>query len=93
MHLPVEHRPVTARLRFDAHIVSLAVVAEDPVQHLHGQVAGFNPVKELHALDVVVKFPDPVLFAEGGQAGFPEMPVRDVPDVVPDRDCLDEVFV
>jgi hypothetical protein len=68
-------------------------MAEDPIQYLHGQVAGFYPVKELDTLDIMVESSDSMLFAECGQAGLPEMPVRDVADVMPERDRFDEVFV
>jgi hypothetical protein len=68
-------------------------MAEDTVQYLHGQVLVLDAVKKPDTLHVVEKFPDPVFFAEIREAGLTEMPVRDVTDIMPERDCLDEILV
>src|SRR5208283_3835416 len=68
-------------------------MAEDPVQHLHGQVLIFEPVKGPYALYVMEKFPEAVFFAEIREAGFAEVAVRDMADVVPERDRLNQVLV
>jgi len=39
-------------------------MAENAIQHLQGEVAVLDPVKELHALDIMDKLPDAVLPAE-----------------------------
>jgi hypothetical protein len=68
-------------------------VAEDAVEHLHGQVLIFNTVKELHALDIVKKSAYTVFFAECREAGLAKVAVRDMSDVMPESNCFNEIFV
>ena len=50
-------------------------------------------VKKPDTLNVVEKFSDSVFFAEIREAGLAEMPVRDMTDVMPERDCLNKILV
>jgi hypothetical protein len=68
-------------------------MAQNPVQNLEGEVTVLDPVEEMHALDIMEELPDTVLLAEPGEAVLTEMPVGDVTDVVPERDCFNEILV
>jgi hypothetical protein len=60
---------------------------------MHCEILVLYPVEELDTFDIMIKFPDPVLFAQLRKAGLPEMSVRDVAYIVPERDCFDEILV
>jgi hypothetical protein len=68
-------------------------MAEDTVKHLHGQILILDLVEEPDTLYIVGKFSDPVFFTKLQKAGFAEMPIWDVTDVVPECDCFDKIFV
>ena len=68
-------------------------MAEDTVQHLHGQILVLDLVEEPDTLNIVGKFSDPVFFTECREAGLAKMPVRDVADIVPERDRFDQILV
>src|SRR5208283_1754256 len=93
LNFPVKRRPVRTGFRGNTEIIGLSVMAEDPVKHLHGQVLILDPVKGPYALYVMEKFPEVVFFAEIREAGFAEVSVRDVTDIVPERDRLNQVLV
>lgn len=90
---PVECRPVRAGFRGDTDIICLAVVAEDPIQHLKGQILILYPIKRPDALHVMEKLPDPVFFAEIRKTGFAKMPVRDMTDIVTESDCFNQILI
>ena len=68
-------------------------MTEDPIQHLHREIAVFDFVEELDTLDVMEKLPDAIPLAEIGKAVLPEMPIRDMSDVMTEGNCLDEIFI
>jgi len=77
--------------------VGLAVVAEDAVQDLEGEIQPpavfFHPLQEPDALDAVEKRPDIVLLAKSGEDPFAIMAEGGVTDVVAQGDGFDEVLV
>ncbi|MEI8330505.1 MAG: hypothetical protein WCF90_02460 [Methanomicrobiales archaeon] len=68
-------------------------MAEYPVKHLHTQITILDTVQELHALNIVKKYPDPVLFADARKAGLTKRTVRNVPDIMTKGNRLYGIFV
>src|SRR5512135_2722166 len=68
-------------------------MTEDPIQHLHREIAVLDFVEELDTLDVMEKFADAILLAESGKAALPEMPIGDMSDIMTEGNCLDEIFI
>ncbi len=68
-------------------------MTEDPIQHLHREIAVFYFVEELDTLDVMEKLPDAILLAESGKAALPEMSIRNMADIMTEGNCLDKVFI
>jgi hypothetical protein len=68
-------------------------MTENPIQYLHGEVTVFNTIEELNALYIMEKPANPVLLAEFRQACFPKMPVRDMPDIMAESNCFNQIFV
>ena len=68
-------------------------MTENTIEYLHSEITIFDLIEELHALDVVEKFSNTKLLAERGQAVLTKMPVGDMPDIVTECNCLDEILV
>lgn len=68
-------------------------MTEDSIKNLHGKIAIFDPVKKLDTLNVVEKLTYSIPLAEYGQTVLTEVPVRDMPDIMTKRNCLDEVLI
>ena len=71
----------------------LAVVAEHTVERLQAHVAAIELVEHAHGMDVVVEIAIGALVVAAGQEPLARMPERRVPQIVPERDGLDEVAV
>ena len=74
-----------------------AIMTEDTVQHLKGQVPAlalsFYLFKEPHALDIMEKVSEAVTFGKRGQECLPIMTERGVADIMTEGYGLDQVFV
>jgi hypothetical protein len=68
-------------------------VREDAIKYLHGEIAIFDFVEELHTLNIVKKFSNAVLLTERGQALLPEMTIRDMPDIMAECNRLDKILI
>jgi hypothetical protein len=77
--------------------VDLAVVAQNTVQHLEGEVPAsalsLDVFQKTDSLNVVEEIPQPSMPAKLGQEPFPIVTERRMTDVMPQSDRLNQVLV
>jgi len=71
----------------------LSIMAEDTILHLQCEIAIFDRIEKVDALHIVHEPPQAMLPAKLIQERLPEVPIGDVPDIMPKGNRLDQIFV